>query len=89
MRFVAFGLPAKQHAVSIGGHPSKITEENCKIFTSQLKRVGLSYDWDRSLATCTTDYYHWTQWIFLKIYNSWFDDELQRARPISELPNSS
>lgn len=86
MGFDAFGLPAEQHAVATGEHPQKITTENCAIFTQQLKKVGLSYDWDRSLATCTPDYYHWTQWIFLKIYNSWFDETAQRARPISELP---
>jgi leucyl-tRNA synthetase len=86
MGFDAFGLPAEQHAVNTGEHPSKITTENCAIFTTQLKRVGLSYDWERSLATCTPDYYHWTQWIFLKLYNSWFDETLQKARPIAELP---
>ncbi len=86
MGFDAFGLPAEQHAVNTGEHPAKITQENCEVFTKQLKRVGLSYDWDRSLATCTPDYYHWTQWIFLKLYNSWFDEKAQKARPIAELP---
>lgn len=85
MGFDAFGLPAEQHAVSTGEHPSTITEKNCRVFTDQLKMVGLSYDWDRNLATCTPDYYKWTQWIFLKLYNSWFDDQLNRARPIEEL----
>ncbi|MBX7139315.1 MAG: leucine--tRNA ligase [Oligoflexia bacterium] len=86
MGFDAFGLPAEQHAVQTGEHPAKITMENCAVFTKQLKKVGLSYDWDRMLYTCTPDYYKWTQWIFLKIYNSWFDDKLQKARPIEELP---
>ncbi|MBN8548488.1 MAG: leucine--tRNA ligase [Deltaproteobacteria bacterium] len=86
MGFDAFGLPAEQHAVNTGEHPAVITEKNCAIFTKQLKIVGLSYDWDRNLATCTPDYYKWTQWIFLKLYNSWFDDKLQKARPIAELP---
>lgn len=86
MGFDAFGLPAEQHAVSTGEHPSVITTKNCEVFTSQLKMVGLSYDWDRNLATCTEDYYHWTQWIFLKLYNSWFDTAAQKARPIEELP---
>ena len=86
MGFDAFGLPAEQHAVSTGEHPSGITMQNCEIFTRQLKMVGLSYDWDRNLATCTVDYYHWTQWIFLKLYNSWFDEQTQKSRPISELP---
>ncbi len=85
MGFDAFGLPAEQHAVSTGEHPSVITKKNCEVFTKQLMMVGLSYDWDRNLATCTEDYYHWTQWIFLKLYNSWFDQEAQRARPIEEL----
>ncbi|MBX7144045.1 MAG: leucine--tRNA ligase [Oligoflexia bacterium] len=85
MGFDAFGLPAEQHALATGEHPAVITEKNCEIFTNQLKMVGLSYDWDRNLATCTPDYYKWTQWIFLKLYNSWFDDQLQKARPIEEL----
>lgn len=86
MGFDAFGLPAEQHAVATGEHPGVVTMKNCATFTRQLKRVGLSYDWDRNLATCTDDYYHWTQWIFLKLYNSWFDEAAQRARPIDELP---
>ena len=86
MGFDAFGLPAEQHAVATGEHPAIITKKNCAIFTEQLKLVGLSYDWDRSLATCDSEYYKWTQWIFLKIYNSWFDESQQKARPISELP---
>lgn len=85
MGFDAFGLPAEQHAVQTGEHPALVTHRNCENFTRQLKTVGLSYDWDRNLATCTEDYYHWTQWIFLKLYNSWFDETLQKARPIAEL----
>jgi leucyl-tRNA synthetase len=85
MGFDAFGLPAEQHAVQTGEHPAVVTKQNCDTFTRQLKTVGLSYDWDRDLKTCTEDYYHWTQWIFLKLYNSWFDDKSQKARPISEL----
>jgi len=86
MGYDAFGLPAEQHAVNTGEHPAKITTENCKNFTQQMKEIGFSYDWDRELATCTPDYYRWTQWIFLKLYNSWFDQELQKSRPIEELP---
>ncbi|RMG40127.1 MAG: leucine--tRNA ligase [Candidatus Dadabacteria bacterium] len=86
MGYDAFGLPAEQHAISTGEHPGEITEKNCENFTRQMKTVGLSYDWDREIRTCTPDYYKWTQWIFLKIYNSWFDHELQKARPIEELP---
>ncbi len=86
MGYDAFGLPAEQHAVNTGEHPGIITEKNCKTFTKQMQAIGFSYDWDRELATCTPDYYKWTQWIFLKLYNSWFDDAAQRARPIEELP---
>ena len=86
MGYDAFGLPAEQHAIKTGEHPGKITEESCRRFTEQMKALGLSYDWDRELATCTVDYYTWTQWIFLKIYDSWYDDKQQKARPISELP---
>ncbi|NDC36443.1 MAG: leucine--tRNA ligase [Proteobacteria bacterium] len=86
MGYDAFGLPAEQHAVNTGEHPSIITFKSCETFTKQMQAIGFSYDWDRELATCTADYYHWTQWIFLKLYNSWFDEAQQRARPIAELP---
>ncbi|MDC0358624.1 leucine--tRNA ligase [Oligoflexia bacterium] len=85
MGYDAFGLPAEQHAVNTGEHPAEITEANCRNFTKQMKEIGFSYDWDRDVATCRPDYYHWTQWIFLKLYNSWFDEEQQQARPIEEL----
>lgn len=86
MGYDAFGLPAEQHAVATGEHPSRITEANCEVFTKQMQAIGFSYDWDRELKTCTPDYYRWTQWIFLKLYNAWFDSEQQKARPIGELP---
>lgn len=86
MGWDAFGLPAEQHAVSTGEHPGVITKKNCEAFKEQLKLVGISYDWDREIATCDPEYYKWTQWIFLEIYNSWFDESQNRARPISELP---
>ncbi len=86
MGYDAFGLPAEQHAVNTGEHPGVITEKNCATFTRQMQEIGFSYDWDREIASCTPDYYKWTQWIFLKLYNSWFDDVAQRARPIEELP---
>lgn len=86
MGYDAFGLPAEQHAINTGEHPGVITDQNCSKFTQQMKRIGLSYDWDRELQTCTKDYYKWTQWIFLKLYNSWFDKESNKARPIEELP---
>ena len=86
MGYDAFGLPAEQHAVATGEHPGKITTVNCETFTKQMKLIGFSYDWDREIQTCVPDYYRWTQWIFLKLYNSWFDPEQQKARPIDELP---
>lgn len=86
MGFDAFGLPAEQHALTTGEHPAEITKKNCKVFKDQMKRLGLSYDWSREVATCHEDYYRWTQWIFLKLYNAWFDEDLQKARPIDELP---
>ncbi len=86
MGYDAFGLPAEQHAINTGEHPGLITDQNCQKFTAQMKRIGLSYDWDRELQTCTKDYYKWTQWIFLKLYNSWFDPKTNKARPIEELP---
>ena len=86
MGYDAFGLPAEQHAINTGEHPGKVTKTNCARFTAQLKALGFSYDWSREVATCDADYYKWTQWIFLKIYNSWFDEAQQKARPIEELP---
>jgi len=86
MGWDAFGLPAEQHAVNTGEHPGIITEKNCKNFGRQMREIGLSYDWERELATCGPEYYRWTQWIFLRLYSSWFDDAAQKARPIEELP---
>jgi len=86
MGFDAFGLPTEQTAVKLGQHPAIIAERNCGVFRRQLKSLGYCYDWDRELSTCDPAYYKWTQWIFLKLYNSWFDDAAQKARPIEELP---
>ena len=86
MGFDAFGLPAEQHAIKTGEHPGRVTDANCDRFLAQLKSLGLSYDWSREVRTCNADYYKWTQWIFLQLYNAWFDDEQQKARPIAELP---
>ena len=85
MGFDAFGLPAEQFAVEHGVHPRVTTEKNIDNMLRQLKSIGLSYDWDRKLATTDVDYYRWTQWIFLKLYNSWYDAEAGTARPIEEL----
>ena len=85
MGFDAFGLPAEQFAVEHGVHPRVTTESNIDNMLRQLKAIGLSYDWDRKLSTTDVDYYKWTQWIFLKLYNSWYDKALDKARPIEEL----
>lgn len=83
--FDAFGLPAEQYAVEHGVHPRETTEENIANMLRQLKDIGLSYDWDRLLATTDPDYFKWTQWIFLKLYNSYFDETEQKAKPIESL----
>ncbi len=85
MGFDAFGLPAEEHARQTGQHPRINTEANIANMRRQLDRLGLSHDKRRSIATTDTDYYRWTQWIFLQIFNSWCDPETGRARPISEL----
>ncbi len=83
--FDAFGLPAEQYAVQTGTHPRVTTEANIANMQRQLGRLGLGHDDRRSFATTDPDYYRWTQWIFLQIYNSWYDERAGRARPISEL----
>jgi leucyl-tRNA synthetase len=83
MGFDAFGLPAEQFAVEHGVHPRVTTERNIEQMLRQLKALGLSYDWDRQLATTDVGYYQWTQWIFLQLYNSWFNPATQKAEPIS------
>ena len=85
MGFDAFGLPAEEHARQTGQHPRINTEANIANMRRQLDRLGLSHDKRRSIATTDTDYYRWTQWIFLQIFNSWCDPETGRARPVSEL----
>jgi leucyl-tRNA synthetase len=85
MGFDAFGLPAEQYAVQTGTHPRITTEANVERYRAQLRRLGLAYDNRRSLATTDVEYYRWTQWIFLQIFNSWYDPELNRARPIVDL----
>ncbi len=86
MGFDAFGLPAEEHAIKTGTHPRVQTEANIENFRRQLKMLGFSYDWQRELATTDVAYFRWTQWIFLQIYDSWFDSQQNRARPISQLP---
>lgn len=81
----AFGLPAEQYAVQTGTHPRTTTQANIGNMERQLGRLGLGHDRRRVIATTDTDFYRWTQWIFLRIYNSWFDTDAQKARPIAEL----
>ncbi|HEY6205084.1 MAG TPA: leucine--tRNA ligase [Chthoniobacterales bacterium] len=83
MGWDAFGLPAEQYAIKSGQHPAITTRENVAKFKSQLKRIGFSYDWQREINTTDPRYYKWTQWIFLQIYNSWFNLETNKAEPIS------
>jgi len=86
MGWDAFGLPAEQHAKKTGIHPRMTTEKNIATFRRQLKMLGFSYDWDRELATTDLEYFRWTQFIFLILYDTWYDPQQQRGRPISELP---
>lgn len=81
----AFGLPAEQYAIQTGTHPRTTTEANIQNMKRQLGQLGLGHDPRRSVATTDPEFYKWTQWIFLQIYNAWFDEELQKARPIEEL----
>ena len=83
MGWDAFGLPAEQYAVKSGQHPAVTTRENVAKFKRQLKRIGFSYDWQREINTTDPRYYKWTQWIFLQIYNAWFNPKTKRAEPIS------
>ena len=83
MGWDAFGLPAEQYAIRSGQHPALTTRENVAKFKSQLKRIGFSYDWKREINTTDARYYKWTQWVFLQIYNSWFNPGTNKAEPIS------
>lgn len=86
MGWDAFGLPAEQHAVNTGVHPRENTNQNIDRFRAQIRALGFSYDWDREISTTDPQYYKWTQWIFLKLYNTWYDKKSNRGRPLSELP---
>lgn len=83
MGWDAFGLPAEQYAIKTGEHPATATQVNVAKFKTQLKRIGFSYDWQREINTTDPHYYKWTQWIFLRIYNSWFNPATNKAEPIS------
>ena len=85
MGYDAYGLPAEQYAIKTGQHPEKTTFQNIDRYREQLDKIGFSFDWDREVRTCTPNYYKWTQWAFQKMYNSYFDEELQKAQPIEKL----
>ena len=86
MGFDAFGLPAEEYAIRTGTPPRESTNRNIETFTRQLKMLGFSYDWSRVVATTDPDYVRWTQWIFLVLFDTWFDPAQQKGRPIAELP---
>lgn len=81
----SFGLPAEQYAIQTGQHPAVTTEENIKRYRQQLDKIGFSFDWSREVRTSDPDYYKWTQWIFIQLFESWYDKETDKAHPISEL----
>jgi leucyl-tRNA synthetase len=85
MGWDAFGLPAEQYAIKTGQHPRKTTEANVATFKRQIQSLGFSYDWSREVDTTDPDYFKWTQWIFLKLYNSWFNPQTNKAEPIETL----
>ncbi|HQE13266.1 MAG TPA: class I tRNA ligase family protein, partial [Flavipsychrobacter sp.] len=85
MGFDAFGLPAEQYALETGQHPATTTEKNIARYKQQLDNIGFCYDWEREVRTNDPNYYKWTQWIFLQLFDAWFDRNAQKARPIKEL----
>ena len=85
MGYDAFGLPAEQYAIQTGQHPAVTTEKNIARYREQMDRIGFSYDWSREVRTCDPEYYKWTQWAFLQMFASWYDNVQQKARPIAEL----
>ena len=85
MGYDAFGLPAEQYAIQTGQHPAVTTEKNIARYREQMDRIGFSYDWSREVRTCDPAYYKWTQWAFLEMFGSWYDNQQQKARPIAEL----
>ena len=85
MGYDAYGLPAEQYAIQTGQHPAVTTEQNINHYREQLDKIGFSFDWDREVRTCDPRYYKWTQWAFVRMFNSYYDNAQQKARPISEL----
>jgi leucyl-tRNA synthetase len=85
MGYDAYGLPAEQYAIQTGQHPAVTTKINIARYREQLEKIGFCYDWDREIRTCEPNYYHWTQWAFVQMFNSYFCNDAQQARPIAEL----
>ena len=85
MGYDAYGLPAKQYAIQTGQHPAITTVKNIERYREQLDKIGFSFDWSREIRTCDPEYYHWTQWAFIKMFNSYYCNDEQQARPIEEL----
>src|SRR6201985_2154132 len=88
MGYDAFGLPAEQYAIDHGIHPAASTKQNIANFREQLDRIGFSFDWSREVNTADPSYYKWTQWIFLQLFNSYYDRKSNKAKPIRELVSS-
>src|SRR6266851_9198147 len=86
MGWDAFGLPAEQYAIETGTHPRETTQKNIDTFRRQIKMLGFSYDWDREVDTTEPQYVRWTQWIFLQLFDTWYDPDMKKGRPIAELP---
>ena len=85
MGYDAYGLPAEQYAIQTGQHPAVTTEQNINRYREQLDKIGFCFDWEREIRTCDSDYYHWTQWAFIKMFNHYYDTEACTAKPIAEL----
>ena len=85
MGYDAYGLPAEQYAIQTGQHPAITTEQNINRYREQLDKIGFCFDWDREIRTCDSQYYHWTQWAFIKMFNHYYDNTTKSSRPISEL----
>lgn len=85
MGYDAYGLPAEQYAIQTGTHPAITTEKNVARYREQMDKIGFCYDWDREVKTCDPDYYKWTQWTFIQLYNHWYDQAMNKARPIADL----
>ena len=85
MGYDAYGLPAEQYAIQTGQHPAVTTEQNINRYREQLDKIGFCFDWEREIRTCDADYYHWTQWAFIKMFNSYYDNDACSAKPIAEL----